>query len=156
MPLCQCENSTQDNIVLERHLFPREVSVRAEAHNTELLDYLQLPNICFLPLYVKTKRVISLYKQGDYYSAVVRSTAISCCFSCTLWWWDCVSTALRRTVGKHMVWKFTLLYKAHMPWAICMCSNSAAQKWFTLMFPLNYYTAREMTKKGLCCTVEVN
>lgn len=66
--LCQCENSIQDNIVLKHHLFPREVSVRAEEHNTVLLDYLQLPNICFLPLHIKTKRVVSLYKQGDYYS----------------------------------------------------------------------------------------
>lgn len=66
--LCQCENSIQDNIVLKRHLFPREVSVRAEERNTVLLDYLQLPNICFLPLHIKTKRVVSFYKQGDYYS----------------------------------------------------------------------------------------
>lgn len=82
--LCQCENSIQDNIVLKHHLFPREVSVRAEARNTVLPDYLPLPNICFLPLHVKTKRVTSLDKQGDYYIAVVRSTAVSC-RSHTLW-----------------------------------------------------------------------
>lgn len=55
--LCQCENSIQDNIVLKHHLFLGEVSVRAEVHNTLLLDYLQLQNICFLPLQIKTKRV---------------------------------------------------------------------------------------------------
>lgn len=36
------ENGTQDNIVLKCHLFPREVSVRAETHGALLLDYVQL------------------------------------------------------------------------------------------------------------------
>lgn len=78
--LCQCENSIQDNIVLKHHLFPREVSVRAEAYNTVLLDHVQLPNICFLPLHIKM-RVISFCKQDNYYRTVVSSTSVSSCHS---------------------------------------------------------------------------
>jgi len=69
--LCQWRNRTQDNIVLKRRVFPREVS--AESPTQELLDHLPLPNICFLPLHVKAERVNPLYKRGGCYCAV------SCC-----------------------------------------------------------------------------
>lgn len=44
-------------------LFPQRVSVRAEERTTELQDQPQLPNICFLPLHVKSAGLVSLQTQ---------------------------------------------------------------------------------------------
>lgn len=77
--LCQWENGTQHNTVLKRLLFPQRVNGRAEERYAELQDYPQLPNICFLPLHVKSKGVASLYKHGRNYSPE----------AATLLWWSC-------------------------------------------------------------------
>lgn len=64
-------------------LFPQRVSVRAEERTTELQDQPQLPNICFLPLHVKSEGLVSLYKHRDYYGPEVPTTAAAAVRRCS-------------------------------------------------------------------------